>query len=119
MSVLSGETGLLVSKITDIAPFVGYAQSEEQTERKRLRDVLKKGDVYFNSGDLMRMDKDNFIYFQDRVGDTFRYRAPSLSDHLFTDSLQRMKSYNVLSESMKLWKKQMELVVHQVTKESQ
>ncbi|KAG8001273.1 Very long-chain acyl-CoA synthetase [Nibea albiflora] len=70
---LKGETGLLVSKITDIAPFVGYAQNEEQTERKRLRNVLKKGDLYFNSGDLMRIDKDNFIYFQDRVGDTFRY----------------------------------------------
>lgn len=68
----SGETGLLVSKITDIAPFVGYVQNEQQTERKRLRDVFRKGDLYFNSGDLMRIDSDNFIYFQDRVGDTFR-----------------------------------------------
>ncbi|MEQ2220157.1 hypothetical protein ILYODFUR_002499 [Ilyodon furcidens] len=67
-----GETGLLVSKITDIAPFVGYAQNEEQTEKKKLRNVLKKGDLYFNTGDLMKIDKDNFIYFQDRVGDTFR-----------------------------------------------
>ncbi len=72
---LEGETGLLVSKITNIAPFVGYAQNEEQTERKKLRNVLKKGDLYFNSGDLMRIDNNNFIYFQDRVGDTFRYRA--------------------------------------------
>ena len=73
---LEGETGLLVSKITAIAPFVGYAQNEEQTERKKLRNVLRKGDLYFNNGDLMRIDKDNFIYFQDRVGDTFRYRTP-------------------------------------------
>lgn len=73
-SFFSGETGLLVSKITDIAPFVGYAQNEEQTEKKRLRNVLKKGDLYFNSGDLMRIDEENFIYFQDRVGDTFRYQ---------------------------------------------
>lgn len=65
-----------MSKITDIAPFVGYAQNETQTERKRLRNVLKKGDLYFNSGDLMRIDNDNFIYFQDRVGDTFRYKTP-------------------------------------------
>lgn len=62
-----------MSKVTGISPFVGYAQNEEQTERKRLRNVLKKGDLYFNSGDLMRIDSDNFIYFQDRVGDTFRY----------------------------------------------
>lgn len=62
-----------MSKITDVTPFVGYAENEEQTERKKLRNVLKKGDLYFNTGDLMRIDNDNFIYFQDRVGDTFRY----------------------------------------------
>uniref|UniRef100_A0A3B4TDY1 long-chain-fatty-acid--CoA ligase n=2 Tax=Seriola dumerili TaxID=41447 RepID=A0A3B4TDY1_SERDU len=82
-----GETGLLVSKITDIAPFVGYAQSEEQTERKRLRDVLKKGDLYFNSGDLMRIDKDNFIYFQDRVGDTFRWKGENVATTEVSDIL--------------------------------
>ncbi|XP_023264527.1 very long-chain acyl-CoA synthetase-like [Seriola lalandi dorsalis] len=82
-----GETGLLVSKITDIAPFVGYAQSEEQTERKRLRDVLKKGDLYFNSGDLMRIDEDNFIYFQDRVGDTFRWKGENVATTEVSDIL--------------------------------
>lgn len=61
-----------MAKITEIAPFVGYTQNEEQTEKKKLRNVLKKGDLYFNTGDLMRIDKDNFIFFQDRVGDTFR-----------------------------------------------
>lgn len=82
-----GETGLLVSKITDIAPFVGYAQNEEQTERKRLRNVLKKGDLYFNTGDLMRMDEDNFIYFQDRVGDTFRWKGENVATTEVSDIL--------------------------------
>ncbi|KAM7424424.1 hypothetical protein PAMA_000663 [Pampus argenteus] len=82
-----GETGLLVSKITDIAPFVGYAQNEEQTERKRLRNVLKKGDLYFNNGDLMRIDKDNFIYFQDRVGDTFRWKGENVATTEVSDIL--------------------------------
>uniref|UniRef100_A0A665VAD2 long-chain-fatty-acid--CoA ligase n=2 Tax=Echeneis naucrates TaxID=173247 RepID=A0A665VAD2_ECHNA len=82
-----GETGLLVSKITHIAPFVGYAQNEEQTEKKRLRDVLKKGDLYFNSGDLMRIDKDNFIYFQDRVGDTFRWKGENVATTEVSDIL--------------------------------
>ncbi|XP_031698487.1 very long-chain acyl-CoA synthetase-like, partial [Anarrhichthys ocellatus] len=84
---LKGETGLLVSKITDIAPFVGYAQNEEQTERKRLRNVLKKGDLYFNSGDLMKIDKDNFIYFQDRVGDTFRWKGENVATNEVSDIL--------------------------------
>ncbi|XP_026233362.1 hsFATP2a_ACSVL_like domain-containing protein [Anabas testudineus] len=82
-----GETGLMLSKITDLAPFVGYAQNEDQTERKRLRNVLKKGDLYFNSGDLMRIDKDNFIYFQDRVGDTFRWKGENVATTEVSDIL--------------------------------
>ncbi|XP_035992232.1 very long-chain acyl-CoA synthetase isoform X2 [Fundulus heteroclitus] len=101
VEALKGETGLLVSKITDIAPFVGYAENEEQTERKKLRNVLKKGDLYFNTGDLMRIDKDNFIYFQDRVGDTFRWKGENVattevSDILsMSDCLQEANVYGV------------------------
>ncbi|KAM9410745.1 long-chain fatty acid transport protein 2-like [Pholidichthys leucotaenia] len=87
IEVAKGETGLLVSEITDIAPFDGYAQNEEQTERKRLRNVLKKGDVYFNTGDLMRIDMDNFIYFQDRVGDTFRWKGENVATTEVSDIL--------------------------------
>ncbi|XP_047435834.1 very long-chain acyl-CoA synthetase-like [Mugil cephalus] len=87
IEVPRGETGLLVSKITDIAPFAGYAQSEEQTERKRLRNVLKKGDLYFNTGDLMKIDGDNFIYFQDRVGDTFRWKGENVATTEVSDIL--------------------------------
>ncbi|KAM6981435.1 long-chain fatty acid transport protein 2 [Aplochiton taeniatus] len=82
-----GETGLLVSKITNIAPFVGYAKNSHQTEKKRLRDVLKKGDLYFNSGDLLRIDKNNFIYFQDRVGDTFRWKGENVATTEVADIL--------------------------------
>lgn len=70
--ILAGETGLLVGKITQRSPFVGYAGNRQQTEKKRLCNVLKHGDLYFNTGDLLRFDRENFIYFQDRVGDTFR-----------------------------------------------
>ncbi|KAM9313407.1 long-chain fatty acid transport protein 2-like [Gastrophryne carolinensis] len=74
-----GEPGLLVSKITPITPFTGYAGNESLTEKKRLRDVFKKGDVYFNTGDLFSLDNDDFIYFQDRVGDTFRWKGENVA----------------------------------------
>ncbi|KAM9754036.1 long-chain fatty acid transport protein 2 [Menidia menidia] len=87
-----GETGLLVGKVTQRSPFVGYAGNKQQTERKRLRDVLKKGDLYFNSGDLLRFDHENFVYFQDRVGDTFRWKGENVATSEVADILTMARS---------------------------
>uniref|UniRef100_A0A672JFZ4 long-chain-fatty-acid--CoA ligase n=1 Tax=Salarias fasciatus TaxID=181472 RepID=A0A672JFZ4_SALFA len=81
------ETGLLVSKITQRSPFSGYAGNKQQTEKKLLRDVLKKGDLYFNTGDLLRFDEENFVYFQDRVGDTFRWKGENVATSEVADIL--------------------------------
>uniref|UniRef100_A0A667WNR7 long-chain-fatty-acid--CoA ligase n=1 Tax=Myripristis murdjan TaxID=586833 RepID=A0A667WNR7_9TELE len=81
------ETGLLVGKITKISPFSGYAGNQQQTEKKRLRDVLKKGDLYFNTGDLLLIDRDSFVYFQDRVGDTFRWKGENVATSEVADIL--------------------------------
>ncbi|NXL99627.1 S27A2 synthetase, partial [Tyrannus savana] len=75
----SCETGLLVVKITQNTPFHGYAGDAAKTEKKVLRDVLAKGDAFFNSGDLLLMDRQRFLYFQDRVGDTFRWKGENVA----------------------------------------
>uniref|UniRef100_A0A3B3ZUK0 Long-chain-fatty-acid--CoA ligase n=1 Tax=Periophthalmus magnuspinnatus TaxID=409849 RepID=A0A3B3ZUK0_9GOBI len=72
VKVARGEPGLLVSKITPWAPFIGYMGDMKQTESKRLHNVFKKGDTYFNTGDMFLVDKEGFVYFYDRTGDTFR-----------------------------------------------
>uniref|UniRef100_A0A3Q3RHM9 long-chain-fatty-acid--CoA ligase n=2 Tax=Mastacembelus armatus TaxID=205130 RepID=A0A3Q3RHM9_9TELE len=82
-----GETGLLVGRITQRSPFIGYAGNQQQTEKKRLRDVLKKGDLYFNTGDLLQFDHENFVYFQDRVGDTFRWKGENVATSEVADIL--------------------------------
>ncbi|XP_006628698.2 long-chain fatty acid transport protein 2 [Lepisosteus oculatus] len=87
VEVPKGETGLLVTKITKVAPFTGYAKNQQQTEKKKLRDVFEKGDIYFNSGDLLKIDKDNFIYFQDRIGDTFRWKGENVATTEVSDTL--------------------------------
>ncbi|XP_007440238.1 very long-chain acyl-CoA synthetase-like [Python bivittatus] len=79
LPVAPGETGLLVSKITVRTPFHGYAGDPQKTKKKILQDVLEKGDSYFNSGDLLMQDHDGFIYFQDRVGDTFRWKGENVA----------------------------------------
>uniref|UniRef100_A0A3Q3WP68 long-chain-fatty-acid--CoA ligase n=1 Tax=Mola mola TaxID=94237 RepID=A0A3Q3WP68_MOLML len=85
--VCHSETGLLVGKVTQRSPFVGYAGNQHQTEKKRLRNVLKKGDLYFNTGDLLRFDHENFMYFQDRVGDTFRWKGENVATSEVADIL--------------------------------
>src|SRR4029078_9198786 len=58
--------------------FEGYAASA-QNDNKILRDVFKKGDAWFRTGDLMRKDERGYFYFVDRVGDTFRWKGENVS----------------------------------------
>ncbi|XP_053221095.1 long-chain fatty acid transport protein 2 isoform X1 [Podarcis raffonei] len=87
IKVPKGEVGLLVCKITRFAPFSGYVGAKSQTEKKKLRDVFQKGDLYFNSGDLLMIDHNNFIYFHDRVGDTFRWKGENVATTEVADIL--------------------------------
>lgn len=69
-----GETGILIGKINQknaVNEFTGYADKKE-TSKKVIKDVFKKGDMYFNSGDIMVQDELGYFYFKDRTGDTFR-----------------------------------------------
>ena len=51
--VQTGEPGLLLSpRSADFQPFDGYTD-KEASEKKLVRDAFKKGDVWFNTGDLM------------------------------------------------------------------
>ncbi|CAF99827.1 unnamed protein product, partial [Tetraodon nigroviridis] len=87
VEVPRGETGLLVAKINDRMPFTGYANNKQQTEKKKLYDVFVKGDKYFNSGDLLKVDHEGFIYFQDRIGDTFRWKGENVATTEVADNL--------------------------------
>uniref|UniRef100_A0A667X4W4 long-chain-fatty-acid--CoA ligase n=1 Tax=Myripristis murdjan TaxID=586833 RepID=A0A667X4W4_9TELE len=101
IQVPRGETGLLVAKIGVRTPFAGYAKNNQQTEKKRLRDVFVKGDIYFNSGDLLKIDHEGFVYFQDRIGDTFRWKGENVAttevaDHLImVDCIEEANVYGV------------------------
>ncbi|MBN3318355.1 S27A6 protein, partial [Atractosteus spatula] len=82
-----GETGLLVAPVSVMNPFLGYAGNRELSEKKLLRNVFKGGDLYFNTGDLMLHDDEDFVYFRDRVGDTFRWKAENVATTEVADVL--------------------------------
>ncbi|GGC73280.1 long-chain-acyl-CoA synthetase [Hoyosella rhizosphaerae] len=76
--VKTGEAGLLITKITSRAPFDGYTDPAA-TEKKVLRDAFKKGDEWFNTGDLVYKQGFNHIAFADRLGDTFRWKGENVA----------------------------------------
>lgn len=73
-----GESGLLLSKVTDLAPFDGYTDPTA-SEKKLVRDAFKKGDTWFNTGDLMRNLGWGHAAFGDRLGDTFRWKGENVA----------------------------------------
>lgn len=74
-----GEAIMRIKTDTAHGQFLGYADNPAATQKKVLTNVFEKGDAWFRSGDLMRMDKDGFYWFGDRLGDTFRWRSENVS----------------------------------------
>ncbi|KAK4185603.1 hypothetical protein QBC35DRAFT_465456 [Podospora australis] len=80
--VKSGEVGeFLVSLPADDVNkrFQGYFGNEKATNSKIMRNVFKKGDAWFRSGDVLRWDSDGMLFFSDRIGDTFRWKSENVS----------------------------------------
>jgi fatty-acyl-CoA synthase len=85
------EVGELIAMILDIpgsgaGRFEGYTD-EQATEKKILHDVFADGDAWFRSGDLLKRDEDDYYYFVDRVGDTFRWKSENVSASEAADAI--------------------------------
>jgi fatty-acyl-CoA synthase len=74
----TGESGLLLSKVSSFQPFDGYTD-KDATEKKLVRNAFKDGDVWFNTGDLMRSQGFGHAAFTDRLGDTFRWKGENVA----------------------------------------
>jgi fatty-acyl-CoA synthase len=86
-----GEVGELVAMISSPlgfprSYFEGYT-SKAATEEKILRDVFRRGDAWFRSGDLLRRDAEGFHYFVDRIGDSFRWKGENVSTQDVAEAL--------------------------------
>ncbi|XP_006218738.2 long-chain fatty acid transport protein 5 [Vicugna pacos] len=99
--VRPGEAGLLLSQVLGRQPFLGYRGARELSERKLVRNVRRPNDVYYNSGDVLTVDREGFLYFRDRLGDTFRWKGENVSTREVegvlaqVDFLQEVNVYGV------------------------
>lgn len=76
-----GEPGQIVGKIRDsvkTTEFVGYLD-RKATDKKIGRDLFCQGDRYFLTGDVAVMDEYGYMYFKDRLGDTYRWKGENVS----------------------------------------
>ncbi|MFV1363380.1 long-chain-acyl-CoA synthetase FadD6 [Mycolicibacterium elephantis] len=76
--VRKGEPGLLLSKVSSFQPFDGYTDPKA-SEKKLVRNAFRDGDVWFNTGDLMRSQGFGHAAFIDRLGDTFRWKGENVA----------------------------------------
>jgi acyl-CoA synthetase (AMP-forming)/AMP-acid ligase II len=85
-----GAPGEMLYKLddTDITrSFQGYFNNKKSTEGKIMRDVFIKGDAYFRTGDVLSWDSFGRSYFNDRIGDTFRWKSENVSTSEVSEAL--------------------------------
>jgi acyl-CoA synthetase (AMP-forming)/AMP-acid ligase II len=73
------EGGEILVGVPSVDAFAGYHNNPSATAKKFERDVFKKGDLYYRSGDALRRDDDGRWFFLDRLGDTFRWKSENVS----------------------------------------
>nr|XP_039331062.1 long-chain fatty acid transport protein 4 [Saimiri boliviensis boliviensis]XP_039331063.1 long-chain fatty acid transport protein 4 [Saimiri boliviensis boliviensis] len=87
-----GEPGQLVGRIIQKDPlrrFDGYV-NQGANNKKIAKDVFKKGDQAYLTGDVLVMDELGYLYFRDRTGDTFRWKGENVSTTEVEGTLSRL-----------------------------
>jgi acyl-CoA synthetase (AMP-forming)/AMP-acid ligase II len=74
--------------------FQGYYKNATATNKKKAHDVLTKGDTFFRTGDVIKCQYDGwrrYTLFEDRIGDTFRWKGENVST-MVTSMLYQLMS---------------------------
>ncbi|KAI9012958.1 hypothetical protein BC832DRAFT_528531, partial [Gaertneriomyces semiglobifer] len=95
------EPGELIGEVVLGDPrkdFKGYHNDSGSTKKKLLQDVFKKGDMWFRTGDILKMTRDGYWYFIDRIGDTFRWKGENVSTNEVQEALHTF--HGILSSNV-------------------
>jgi len=96
-----GEVGELIGMVIKL-PGIGAGRFEGYTdpvatEKKIMRNVFAEGDAWYRSGDLFTRDADDYYYFVDRIGDTFRWKSENVSTTEVAEALSVYESAELIN----------------------
>jgi acyl-CoA synthetase (AMP-forming)/AMP-acid ligase II len=73
------EPGEAIGRIQSWELYPEYHKNPKATELKLVRNVFDTGDLFQRTGDLLVHDREGWIRFHDRTGDTFRWKGENVS----------------------------------------
>lgn len=85
-----GEPGEAIGRIMNLKTYSDYLNNPEANENKMIRDVFEKGDLFQRMGDLLVRDKNGWVTFLDRVGDTYRWQGENVSAGEVKEHISRL-----------------------------
>ncbi|TKA57906.1 hypothetical protein B0A49_11533 [Cryomyces minteri] len=74
-----GEAGEVIGRVKNRDLLTEYLGNLSATEKKLITDVFVRGDQFQRMGDLVLQDRDGWVHFHDRIGDTFRWKGENVS----------------------------------------
>ncbi len=73
-----GDIGMVLFKLEKGTFFTGY-KDKQKTQKRKMHNVFRRDDAYFNTGDMVKLHENKWISFADRFGDTFRWKGENVS----------------------------------------
>ncbi|XP_034828224.1 long-chain fatty acid transport protein 4-like [Maniola hyperantus] len=67
--------------------YYGYVDKSD-SNKKLVRDVFRKGDAAFVSGDILVADELGYLYFRDRTGDTYKWKGENVATAEVEDAIR-------------------------------
>ncbi|XP_018495819.1 long-chain fatty acid transport protein 4 [Galendromus occidentalis] len=74
--------------------FDGYTD-RGSSSKKTYSDVVRKGDLFFGTGDILEYDELGYLSFKDRTGDTYRWKGENVST---TEVENVINKYSIMND---------------------
>lgn len=89
MRCVPNEPGMFIGLIAQgnaSREYYGYVD-EGASKKKMERNIFRKGDAAFVSGDILVPDELGYLYFRDRTGDTYRWKGENVATAEVEDNM--------------------------------